>query len=62
MGLLKGMRLSILLGGTVFILGTGQAFGASRSSCITCHLDEVMLTDSLDEAESKTSAMQSGSG
>lgn len=35
---------------------------AAESSCVTCHLDEDMLTDNLKVVKAKASAMQSGAG
>ncbi|HER63480.1 MAG TPA: hypothetical protein ENO11_05850 [Desulfobacteraceae bacterium] len=39
-----------------------QAGAAASSSCVTCHLDEDMLTDNLAVVKSKASAKQSGAG
>ncbi|MCL7486913.1 MAG: hypothetical protein M8357_01910 [Desulfobulbaceae bacterium] len=39
-----------------------QAGAAASSSCVTCHLDEDMLTDNLAVVKAKASAKQSGSG
>lgn len=38
------------------------ALGAETSSCVTCHLDESMLTRNLSASTAKKSAMQSGAG
>jgi hypothetical protein len=38
------------------------ALAGEASSCVTCHLDESMLTRNLTAAKAKKSAMQSGAG
>jgi hypothetical protein len=35
---------------------------AEQSGCVTCHLDETMLTKNLTVVKAKKSAMQSGQG
>ena len=51
----------LLLASAGILLLSGQA-GAATSSCVTCHIDEDMLTDSLKVVKAKKSAMQSGAG
>jgi len=55
-------RIPIVMGCALLMAWSTQAFAASASSCVKCHLDEDMLTDNLAEVKSKASAMQSGAG
>ena len=52
----------LLLACAAVIVCASQAGAAATSSCVTCHLDEDMLTDSLKVVKAKKSAMQSGAG
>jgi len=52
---------SLLLASAGIFFLSSQA-GAATSSCVTCHLDEDLLTDSLKVVKAKKSAMQSGAG
>ena len=54
-------RTPLLLASVGILFLAGQA-GAATSSCVTCHLDEDMLTDNLKVVKAKKSAMQSGAG
>ena len=54
--------LPAVLGCAVLMLAAGQAYAGSKSSCVSCHLDEMKLIDSLAEVKTKKSAMQSGAG
>ena len=56
-----GTKIPLLLACTGILAWSSQA-GASSSSCVQCHLDEDMLSDSLAEVKAKKSAMQSGAG
>ncbi len=63
----ESMNFSRWGAGALFTLTCTALIGLSSqveaaSSCVTCHLDEDMLTDSLAVVESKKSAMQSGAG
>ena len=61
MKLIKSMQFLVLM----CLLFSGLVStvpAAEQSVCITCHLDETMLTENLSKAVTKTSAMQSGSG
>ena len=40
----------------------GTVAAESKSSCVTCHLDEDKIIDSLAVVKGKSSAMQSGAG
>ena len=53
--------IPLLLTSAGILLFAGQV-GAATSSCVTCHLDEDMLTDNLKVVKAKASAMQSGAG
>ena len=56
---IKGTSLLLASAGMLFL--ASQA-GAATSSCVTCHLDEDMLTDNLKVVKAKKSAMQAGAG
>jgi len=56
--LIAGIPLFI----TAAVLVWSTQAGAAPSSCVTCHLDEDKLTDSLAEVKTKASAKQSGAG
>jgi hypothetical protein len=52
----------LLLTGLVAAGLASTALGAEPSSCVTCHLDESMLTRNLGASSARKSAMQSGAG
>lgn len=52
----------LLLASAAIMIWSAQAGAAARSSCVTCHLDEDMLTDTLAQVKTKASAKQSGAG
>ncbi len=56
--LVKGIQVFI----TAAVLTWSIQAGAAASSCVTCHLDEDRLTDSLADVKAKASAKQSGAG
>jgi hypothetical protein len=52
----------LLLSGLLAAGLASTALGAEASTCVTCHLDESMLTRNLGASSAKKSAMQSGAG
>jgi len=52
----------LLLSGLLAAGLPSTALGAETSSCVTCHLDESMLTRNLGASGARKSAMQSGAG
>jgi len=52
----------LVLACAAIIIWSTQAGAAASSSCVTCHLDEDMLTETLAQVNTKASAMQSGAG
>jgi hypothetical protein len=59
---MSGDRGLLLLTGLLAAGLSSTALGAETSSCVTCHLDESMLTRNLSVSRVKKSAMQSGAG
>jgi hypothetical protein len=55
-------RRLLLLSGLLAAGLASTALGAETSGCVTCHLDESMLTRNLGASKAKKSAMQSGAG
>jgi hypothetical protein len=52
----------LLLSGALATGLSAGTFAAEPSSCVTCHLDESLLTRNLSTSTAKKSAMQSGAG
>ena len=52
----------LLLTGLLAAGLASTALGAETSGCVTCHLDESMLTRNLSASRAKKSPMQSGAG
>ncbi len=55
-------KFPILLGCAMLLSWSAQAVAGSSSSCVTCHIDEDMLSANLAEVKGKKSALQSGAG
>lgn len=55
-------KIPALMGCAMLMAWSTQALAGASSSCVTCHIDEDMLTDSLAVVAKKKSAMQSGAG
>lgn len=60
MGIPRWICTPLLLAGAGVLFLAGQA--GATSSCVTCHLDEDMLTNSLKVVKAKKSAKQAGAG
>jgi hypothetical protein len=59
----RGFRFfAVVLAGLLTAGLAPTAAAAEPSGCVTCHLDETMLTKNLTVVKAKKSAMQSGQG
>ncbi len=55
-------KITMLMGCAMVMSCSTQAFAGSTSSCVTCHIDEDMLSENLAVVKGKKSAKQSGAG
>lgn len=55
-------KITVLMGCAMVVTWSAQAFAGSASSCVTCHIDEDMLSENLAVVKGKKSAKQSGAG